>query len=256
MSAYSKTIDTLFIGYDASEHKAFEVLKYTAQKHTPGLPIYPIVQDWLRANEVYNRPVDFQASNDFSMTRWLAPFISGYKGIALFTDCDMLVTRDLNEILRPIDRFHSKACYVVKHKYLPKTTIKMSGQAQHPYPCKNWSSVVLWNCEHPAVKKLTPELINRVHPSDLHQFKWIDHSLIGELPLDYNFLVGEYEAPDADASTLTKPTERTPSIIHYTLGVPLIHDPLFTQDYAKLFEETYHELTNTNVVRASDISSR
>lgn len=239
MSIYNRTIDQLFLGYDASEHPAYQVAKYTAQKYTPGLAVHPIVQDKLRSEELYWRPKDFRASNDFSLTRYLTPHLAVF-GLALFTDCDMVFTQDLNELVRGLD--FSKAVWVVKHEYTPKTKTKMNDATQHTYPKKNWSSVMLFNCGHPAVKILTPEYINNAQPSDLHQFKWLDGSLLGALPVTYNFLVGEYNDPDANADTLTEPTDKTPAILHYTLGVPHVHEDLVTLSYSQLFERYYDEM--------------
>jgi hypothetical protein len=86
----------------------------------------------------------------------------------------------------------------------------MDAQAQTTYPRKNWSSFMLFNNAHPVVRALTPEIVNRESPAFLHRFGWIsDDALIGELPLEWNFLVGEYPKPDA-----------TPNAIHYTNGGP------------------------------------
>ena len=38
------------------------------------------------------------------------------------------------------------------------------------YPRKNWSSMVLWNCEHPANKKLDLSLVNTESGKYLHRF--------------------------------------------------------------------------------------
>jgi hypothetical protein len=47
----------------------------------------------------------------------------------------------------------------------------------------------------------------------LHQFKWLQsEELIGELPLKWNHLVGEY---DYDPKA---------SLVHYTLGGPYFYD--------------------------------
>jgi hypothetical protein len=104
----------------------------------------------------------------------------------------------------------SKAVVVVQHDYTPKETTKMDGQVQSVYPRKNWSSMVLWNCEHEKNKILTPELLNEESPKFLHRFSWLDDNEIGSLPLQYNWLVGWYKEPN----------DGTPKILHYTEGGP------------------------------------
>ena len=46
-----------------------------------------------------------------------------------------------------------KAVYCVQHDYHPKETIKMDGAAQISYPRKNWSSLMLFNCDPPSVEE-------------------------------------------------------------------------------------------------------
>jgi hypothetical protein len=108
----------------------------------------------------------------------------------------------------------AKAVHVVKHAYTPANAVKMDGRAQTTYPRKNWSSFMLFNGAHPAVKALTPEVVNRENPAFLHRFAWIvDDELIGGLPLSWNFLEGEYPQP-----------EKTPNAIHFTNGGPWFAD--------------------------------
>jgi hypothetical protein len=79
--------------------------------------------------------------------------------------------------------------------------------ANRDYPRKNWSSLILWNCEHPRNKVLTPEFVDDHSGSDLHRFGWLPDSLIGDLPKEWNVLVGEQDNKNA-------------KIAHYTLGIP------------------------------------
>jgi hypothetical protein len=100
----------------------------------------------------------------------------------------------------------------------------MDGKEQAHYPRKNWSSFMLFNCDHPDVRALTPAVVNTVSPAYLHRFEWVrDHSHIGALDLDWNFLVGEYAKP-----------ERTPRVLHYTIGGPWFED-WRNCDYADLW---------------------
>ena len=53
---------------------------------------------------------------------------------------------------------------------------------------------------------LTPDYVNAASGLDLHRFKWLDDGAIGSLPLEWNWLVGEYdgllifEAPDEQSA--------------------------------------------------------
>ncbi|MBD1548985.1 glycosyltransferase [Roseibium aggregatum] len=198
----------IYIGYDSREEIAWQVCRHSLLRHTSSdIEIYPLKQKTLRELGLYNRPAD-NASTEFSLTRFLTPYLAAHDGWTIFCDCDFLYTTDVNKVLSYADR--SKAVYVVKHDYVPKNAVKMDAQTQTTYPRKNWSSFILFNNAHPHVKALTPEVINSESPAFLHRFNWIpEDELIGELPLTWNFLAGEYPMP-----------EKTPEVIHYTNGGP------------------------------------
>lgn len=145
-------------------------------------------------------------STEFSFSRFLTPYLSGYQGQSIFMDCDMIVECDIYEVLKHCDMSHD--VFVVKHDYTPQTKVKFLGNVQSPYPKKNWSSFMVFNNFMQACKKLTPEVVSVASGAYLHQFKWTNEDRIGELPIDYNYLVGEYgEIAE-------------PKILHYTLGTP------------------------------------
>ena len=82
----------------------------------------------------------------------------------------------------------------------------MDGLTQEFYPRKNWSSLILFNCS--KCKILNIENINTKTPKWLHRFEWVNDDLIGEIPKDYNYLVGYYN------------NLKSPKAIHYTDGGP------------------------------------
>lgn len=86
----------------------------------------------------------------------------------------------------------------------------MDGAAQTVYPRKNWSSLVLYNCGHPANRALTPALVNAESGAFLHRFQWLDDALIGALPETWNWLEG----------WCAEPADGLPKAIHYTRGGP------------------------------------
>jgi hypothetical protein len=103
-----------------------------------------------------------------------------------------------------------KAVYCVQHDYTPKETTKMDGAVQTSYPRKNWSSLMLFNCDHPAVRALTPEVVNRETGAFLHRMQWVADEDIGSLPVAWNWLEGWNE----------KPAQGTPNAVHFTRGGP------------------------------------
>jgi hypothetical protein len=104
----------------------------------------------------------------------------------------------------------NKAVQVVKHVYEPSALWKMDGQANRPYARKNWSSVMLFNCDHPANRRLSLHDINSRPGRDLHAFYWLHDDEIGLIPREWNWLVGEQDMP------------LEPKLAHFTLGGPFV----------------------------------
>ena len=198
----------IYVGYDSREDIAWQVCRHSLLRHAgAGLEVHPLRQSTLRELGLYGRAIDAKASTEFSITRFLTPYLAAYEGWSVFTDCDFLFTADIRKLERELDP--SKAIHVVQHDYTPALAVKMDGKAQHVYPRKNWSSFVAFNGAHKAVKALTPAIVNSAEPAFLHRFTWVDEAAVGNLQLGWNFLVGEYPKP-----------AQPPAAIHYTNGGP------------------------------------
>lgn len=199
----------VFVGYDSREDIAWQVCRFSLLRHSQqALTVIPIRQTTVRELGLYDRSMDAGSSTEFSLTRFLTPYLAATRGWVIFCDCDFLFTVDVHQVLDSLDP--AKALYCVQHDYVPAHGIKMDGKTQTTYPRKNWSSFMIFNCDHPDVKALTPEVVNTAPPAYLHRFEWIkDPSAIGALAVDWNFLEGEYARP-----------EQTPRVIHYTNGGP------------------------------------
>jgi lipopolysaccharide biosynthesis glycosyltransferase len=194
----------VFIGYDAREAVAFSVLAHSIYtRASEPISVTPLMLSELKG--VFERKRHALQSTDFAFSRFLTPYLSGYEGWSIFTDCDMLVLDDIANLWRLRDDRY--AVMVVKHDHQPRESVKFLDQPQSAYPKKNWSSVMLFN--NAMCRTLSPEYVNTASGLELHQFKWLpDEALIGELPRRWNHLVGYY-AHDPNVS-----------LIHYTLGGP------------------------------------
>jgi lipopolysaccharide biosynthesis glycosyltransferase len=131
----------IFIGWDSREDIAFQVAKHTIQKHNPDAKVYPLKLPTLKEIGVYTRDVDKKASTEFTFSRFFVPMLTGYKGWALFIDCDFLCMTDVRALFNQAN--DNYAVMVAKHDYTPKSTKKMDGRAQTVYPRKNWSSCMV-----------------------------------------------------------------------------------------------------------------
>ena len=178
----------IFIGYDANESVAYHTLVASIMRRaTRPTSITPISMQTL--GHIIDRPRDPKQSNDFAFIRFLVPWLCNFEGRAIFMDCDMMLRADIGELW---DLFDPKfSVQVVKHDYEVAEGVKYLGTPQTPYDRKNWSSVMLFNCS--ACRPLQPEYINRADGLDLHQFLWLHSKSIGELPKEWNHLVGVYE---------------------------------------------------------------
>jgi hypothetical protein len=211
---------SIWIGYDRrpAEMQCYFVAKSSIRRRlNQPLPIHPLKLAALREEGFYTREhehrdgklwdviSDAPMSTEFAISRFLVPKLA-YTQWALFVDADVMARTCLTKLFQQADP--AKACMVVKHAYTPSNMFKMDGQAQTFYERKNWSSVVLWNCEHPGTKHLTMDLVNSARGLWLHQFSWLDDSDIGALDPAWNHLVGEH-APDPYAK-----------LVHFTNGSP------------------------------------
>lgn len=216
---------TLWIGFDPREAAAFAVARQSIRYFDRHLCIYGLVLADLQAKGLYYRPTEkrlgklydvisqHEMATEFAISRFLIPEIIrrqtiGWSdpGWAVFTDCDVMWRQNPQKLRALLD--DSKAVCCVKHDHRPTNTEKMDGQKQSVYARKNWSSVMAFNIDHPANKDLTVEMVNTLPGRDLHRLCWLDDDEIGELPPEWNYLVGH-----------TK-TNEPPALVHFTDGGP------------------------------------
>jgi hypothetical protein len=215
----------VYVGYDSREDIAYQVCKHSIIRREPGATVRPLKQKEMRDSGLYTREIDKLASTEFTFTRFFIPYLQNYQGWAVFCDCDFLWTVPTTDLKQYCDP--SKAVVVVQHDYTPAEGMKMDGKQQHIYPRKNWSSMILWNCSHPANKILTPEVLNQETGAFMHRFQWLADSEIGSLPHHYNWLVGWYK----------EPRDGHPKILHWTEGGPWFIDNYFDCEYADLWKK-------------------
>jgi hypothetical protein len=194
----------VFIGFDSREAVAFSVLSYSIHRRaSQPVCVTPLMLSQLAG--MYSRDRHPLQSTEFSFSRFLTPWLSGFTGWSLFMDCDMLMLDDIARLWALRDERY--AVLVVKHDHIPRETRKFLDMPQTPYAKKNWSSVMLFN--NARCRALTPEYVNTASGLELHQFKWLaGEAEIGALPRQWNHLVG-YDLPRGDAA-----------LVHYTLGGP------------------------------------
>lgn len=205
----------LFCGFDEREAIGYAVFCHSVIRHA-------------------SQPVEFiplasmglpEGSNSFTVSRFLVPYLCGFKGRAIFCDAsDMLMLGDIAELYGSVNEGH--ALSVVHHaQYNTRNKTKYRGTSMEcpnlDYPLKNWASVMVINCEHPDWAGMTPEKIKSTPPLDLLQFKFTKD--IGWLWEEWNRLVDEGH----DGG----------KILHWTAGIPAF--PLYRD--APFAELWHHE---------------
>lgn len=196
----------IFVGHDQREAVAYHVFcQSVIERASVPVQFIPLAKNLLGGFDGQR-----DGSNEFIYSRFLVPYLMGYKGWAIFADGDMVCKADIAELWALRDPW--KAVQVVKHDYKTKHPVKYLGAKNEDYERKNWSSVVLWNCEHFMNHKLTPEMVGKASGADLHRFRWLPDDRIGEIPKEWNWIVLEYpENPDA-------------KLLHYSIGTPCFPD--------------------------------
>lgn len=193
----------VMIGADPRQPVSLSVLAQSIyRRSSKPVAITPLVIEQLPIKRVGLTP--------FTFSRFLVPYLCNYDGWALFLDADILLTADIAELFACAD---------------DKYAVMVSKDPNHRF---EWASVMLFNCAKCQI--LTPEYIEIA--SGLHTINWVDESLIGDLPREFNFLVGYQDIPAV-----------TPKLIHYTQGMPAYH---LTQDSPYALEWAQeHQLMNS-----------
>lgn len=189
-----------FVGFDDSRKEVFNYC-------TKSLSIdFSRIGSSLLSNDIWYRKRSETDSTEFSVCRFLVPYLSNYEGWSVFMDDDFYWKVSPNELEDFCDDRYS--VLVCQHDYVPKNETKWGNLNQLKYDKKNWSSLMLFNNSHVDCKKLDIQFVNEELALALHQFQWTKS--IGSLPLEYNFLVGEYE------------NDKNAKALHYTNGLPCI----------------------------------
>ncbi len=173
-------------------------------------------------------------STEFAISRFMTPLLAKTKW-ALFLDCDIMARSELSDLFAQADP--TKAVMCVKHVHEPPEGVKMDGQMQTLYARKNWSSVMMFNVEHPSNRALTIEMINSVPGRNLHRFAWLEDHEIGELAPQWNYLVGHTKLP----------YRVEPALVHWTSGGPWFEGYRDVPYASEWFAERYCWLAGADV---------
>lgn len=170
----------IFIGVDARQPVAYNVLQWSLQWGAKR-PI--IVQPILLRQLPQGIP---RGLTDFSLSRYLVPWLCGFKGRALFMDADMVATHDtdINELF---DLMENEFFDVAMNTELPRF---------------EWPSMMLFDC--PAFEHITPETLSSIKNP-------LADRTIESFPSQWNrMVITGGDGKDADHA----------KILHFTQGLP------------------------------------
>lgn len=212
----------VYVGYDGRESRAYAVCVRSLLDHASvRLDVRPLLQADLRAQGLYHRPERIDStgqrwclvsgapcSTEFSNSRFFLRRLRG-GGRAVFCDSDFLWRRDIADLVAGLEGDHALWC--VKHRHEPTEEQKMRGQAQTRYDRKNWSSLMVWQLDHPAHELVAP-VLDLWPGRTLHRLQWLVDDEIGDLSPGWNWLAEVEGQPPAG--------EMGPAAVHFTQGTP------------------------------------
>jgi hypothetical protein len=133
----------VFIGTDPRQPIAWNVLSDSINRHSSKpVAITPLSLKTL--------PITRRGLTEFTFSRFLPPYLCGYKGTALFLDADMVGTADIAELFAQANGVDSV-------------------QVNRDQARFEWPSAMLFNCEHCTT--LTPEYVQDAR-NQLFDFAW------------------------------------------------------------------------------------
>jgi len=229
----------VFVGYDNRIPVAFQTLVHSITQRS-SLPVAVCPINLTNIKSIFNREMIGIQSTEFSFSRFLTPYLSGYEGWSIFMDNDIILLDDIAKLWALRDDKYAVMC--VKHDHTPSEKKKFMGAVQTSYEKKNWSSVMLFN--NAKCKALTTDYVNKASGLELHQFKWLgDDGLIGGLPLEWNYLAAYTDNHEGKIAN--------PALVHYTIGGPFY--PEFKD--TEFSQEWFAEYAAANYCKEADLFS-
>ena len=213
----------IFIGFDPKETVAYHTCVQSILEHS-SIPVefFPLKLNLFK--KFYKRKKRKVDSTEFSISRFLTPFLSDFKGISLYVDCDFIFMDDVAKLKKYHQRNTNTALWCVKHNYKVKNKFKFLGNKQYQYHRKNWSSLMMFN--NSKCKILTPGFIEKANGLFLHRFEWLSTKQIKGLDKSWNVLIGEQALP------------KKPKAIHFTVGGPYF-DNFKKSQHSKIWEKYF-----------------
>ena len=209
----------VFIGVDPRQPLSYNVLQQSIRRHA-SVPVSIV------ALHLHQLPIKRRGLTEFTYSRFLVPYLSGYTGQSVFLDADQVVTGDIKELFDAKD-------------------LDCSVQVMQEQPKFEWASVMLFN--NAKCMTLTPEFIDD-ESNVLFDLAWANK--VGTLPPEWNHCVGYMEPKESQ-------------LYHYTQGIPywyetrgLVEDKYWFDEYQMLAKTVSWSELMGNSVHAKPVIRR
>jgi len=197
----------VFIGYDHRQPVAFNVCASSIMRRaSKPVAIIPLT---LKSLAPFDRGYPKEGLTEFTYSRFLVPSLSGFEGVSVFLDADMIVLDDIYNLVEDS----------------PVSSVSVV-QCEKRF---EWPSMMVFR--NLMCSLLTTEYVQTAPPDHLFRLEWA-HS-VGMIDPKWNFCVG-YD----------KPPQETPKLIHYTQGIPCFPETK-NCDYAKLWHKELSWMNST-----------
>lgn len=229
------------MGCDDERRQACQVAAFSLRATASDLvKLHYINHATLAAKGLYTRTAAAGLASSHEFARFFVPSEFGHQGWALFTDGRVLFREDVAALFALADS--ERAVLLVKHQTPDGVLAPVA------------SSVMLWNCAHPAHRKhLTYAALNERPLEDLQRFFWLREDQIGELPATWNWLVTPARRAARGAQPNLDPAlvqfTPNPALVQFIDGVP--SNPGFAvQPFADEWRMTARYCVGNQPVRA------
>ena len=193
----------VFIGFDPRQSVTYNVLQYSIIKNSSvPVSITPLI--------IHQLPINRVGLTSFTYTRFLSPYLCGYKGVSIFLDSDMLFLGDISDLVSLFNK--------------EKTIMVCRSQKKF-----EWSSLIMFNNEKCTM--LTKDFVSS--QDNINSLSWCDDEQIGGLPSCWNHLVG-YDNERIDAK-----------VVHFTQGAPCFYETCGCE-YSEEWVEYYNQMVSAD----------
>lgn len=180
----------IYSGWDHRQAEAAEVFRFSVEQNAS----IPVEVRFLKLDEL---PIKRSGVTSFTYGRFLAPYLCGFEGRAVFGDgCDQLCLGDVAE-LAEFD-LQDRAIGVVKHRSLP---------SQPGMRARSWASLMLMDCA--KLSHWTPRFVETAGDGQLMRLSDFADDAIASLTPEWNVLMAlgdAQESPHLDA----------PKVLHWS----------------------------------------